>query len=300
MYSTKIYSRFFSTSIRCMKEIQKVTVIGSGVMGSGVGQISAQGNCNVTIVDRNEACLRNSKIVIIKSIERIAKKKFGNDNHHDKEEFTNGILDKIKYTTNLNYAVSDCDLIIETIVEDLGIKKQLFKNIEKHCKDDTIITTNTSSLALEKLSEDLKNKHNFGGLHFFNPVPMMKLVEVITIKETSKDVTECLIEFCKKIGKTPVQCKDTPGYIVNRLLYPYLFDAIKLHERGDATKEDIDKAMKLGASYPMGPFELADFIGLDILKSIMEHYPDKKSQLLDKLLEEHKYGIKSGEGFYKY
>ncbi|CEF70024.1 Hydroxyacyl-coenzyme A dehydrogenase, mitochondrial [Strongyloides ratti] len=236
------------------------------VMGSGIGQVSAQAKYNVTIVDKNEASLNNSKIVISKSIERISKKKF-NDNDHEKEIFKNDILDHIKFTTNLTYAVSDTDLIIEAIAEDINVKQKLFKNIEKNINDNTILATNTSSFSITKISEEIKNKENF--------------IEIIVTDKTSNDTTQQIMNYGKKIEKVPVK-------------------SFKLYERNVATKEDIDRAMKLGAAYPMGPFELADFIGLDILKSIMENYPNQKSKILEKLVEEHKLGIKSSEGFYKY
>uniref|UniRef100_A0AAF5DFM9 Apple domain-containing protein n=1 Tax=Strongyloides stercoralis TaxID=6248 RepID=A0AAF5DFM9_STRER len=235
-------------------------------MGSGIGQVSAQVKYNVVIVDRNEASLNNSKIVISKSIECVAKKKFGDDDHK-REVFKNDVLDHIRFTTNLKYAITDTDLIIEAIAEDISVKQNLFQTIEKNINKNTILATNTSSISLSKLSQNLKNKKNF--------------CEVITINETSNDVLEKIINYGKIIGKVPVK-------------------SFEMYERNDATKEDIDKAMKLGAALPMGPFELADFIGLDILESIKKNYPNKKSKVLEKLVKEHKYGIKSGEGFYKY
>uniref|UniRef100_A0A0K0F0R6 3-hydroxyacyl-CoA dehydrogenase n=1 Tax=Strongyloides venezuelensis TaxID=75913 RepID=A0A0K0F0R6_STRVS len=268
-------------------------------MGSGIGQVSAQGKYNVIITDKNEASLHNSKIVISKSIDKVAKKKFV-DNLRDREIFKNEVLDRIKFTTNLKYALCGTDMVIEAITEDINDKQNLFKIIEENTKSDTILTTNTSSLSIAKISENLKNKQNFCGLHFFNPVPIMKLLEVIVTNKTSNEVLEALINYGNRIGKVPVKCKDTPGFIVNRLLYPYLFDAFRLYENNVARKEDIDKAMKLGASHSMGPFELSDFIGLDIIDKIMEQYPEKHSKVLKELVRNNQYGIKSGEGFYKY
>lgn len=172
----------------------------------------------------------------------------------------------------------------------------------------TIFTSNTSSLSITEIASVTNRKDRFGGLHFFNPVPMMKLLEIIRTPETTDDTYNTIRNFGEKIGKTCIVCKDTPGFVVNRLLVPYMAEAVRLYERGDASARDIDTAMKLGAGYPMGPFELSDYVGLDttvnILKGWHEKFPDnplfKPIPLLEKLVSEGKYGVKSGEGFYKY
>ncbi|MEQ2243206.1 hypothetical protein ILYODFUR_004721, partial [Ilyodon furcidens] len=172
----------------------------------------------------------------------------------------------------------------------------------------SIFASNTSSLPITDIASSTSRQDRFGGLHFFNPVSMMKLVEVIATSATSQETFDSLLSFSKALGKTPVSCKDTPGFIVNRLLVPYMIEALRLHERGHGSKEDIDIAMKLGAGYPMGPFELSDYVGLDTLKFIIDGWNEKDpdnplftpSELLNKLVADGKLGKKTGEGFYKY
>uniref|UniRef100_A0A0B6Z3I2 3-hydroxyacyl-CoA dehydrogenase n=1 Tax=Arion vulgaris TaxID=1028688 RepID=A0A0B6Z3I2_9EUPU len=205
-------------------------------------------------------------------------------------------------------AVKSADLVIEAIVENLDVKKKLFASLDKAAPQNTIFASNTSSISIGDIAAATNRRDRFGGLHFFNPVPVMKLVEVIRIPETSDETFTALETFGKTVGKKTVQCKDTPGFIVNRLLVPLMMEAIRLVERGVASPQDIDTAMKLGAGYPMGPFELADYVGLDTTKFIIDgwhqKYPDdplyKPSEILNKLVEEKKFGIKSGEGFYTY
>ena len=220
--------------------------------------------------------------------------------------------------------MAESDLIVEAIVENLKVKQKLFSDLERVVSDKCIFATNTSSFQLKDVSCKLGRQDNFAGLHFFNPVPAMKLVEVVRGDETSDEVYDALFSFCQRLGKTPVRCKvnsklsfyqneslhfqDTPGFIVNRLLIPYLLDAMKMAERGDAEIRDIDTAMKLGTSYPMGPFELLDYIGLDTMKFIVDgwhqRYPEDEKfvpcAMLDRLVSEGKLGKKTGEGFMKY
>lgn len=229
----------------------------------------------------------------------------------------NNTLSNIKTEIDPEKAVQDniagqdgMQLAVEAIVEKLDIKQQLFTSIDKAAPKNCIFASNTSSLPIKDIANATQRRERFGGLHFFNPVPIMKLVEVIRTDETSQETFDALLDFSEKLRKVPVKCRDTPGFIVNRLLVPYMMEALRLAERGDATPKDIDTAMKLGAGYPMGPFELADFVGLDTLKFISEgwqSHPDlagsdlvKPVKQLDKLVEEGKFGKKSGEGFYNY
>ncbi|CAL2049065.1 hypothetical protein CAEBREN_09836 [Caenorhabditis brenneri] len=298
--------RGLSTTAQLSK-INNVTIIGAGLMGSGIAQVSANAKLNVTVVDSNQSALDKAQKGITSSLQRVAKKKHAED-AAAQTALVSSVLDRIKMSTNVSDSVKDADLVIEAIVENIDIKRKLFAEVEAAAKPTTLITTNTSSLRLADIGLNLKDKTRFGGLHFFNPVPMMKLLEVVRHNDTSDDTFNKLMEYGKTVGKTTVACKDTPGFIVNRLLVPYMFEALRLYERGDASMPDIDVAMKLGAGYPMGPFELSDYVGLDTCKFIMDgwhkQYPDevafKPSPLLDSLVDAGKTGRKSGEGFYKY
>uniref|UniRef100_A0A915DRN4 3-hydroxyacyl-CoA dehydrogenase n=1 Tax=Ditylenchus dipsaci TaxID=166011 RepID=A0A915DRN4_9BILA len=275
MFSSSCVRSFSSSSALGSAGIKNLTIIGCGLMGSGIAQVSAQKQMNVILVDQNQAILDKAHKGIQISLARVAKKKHESDANAQK-----------------NLAVSKADLVIEAIVENLDAKQKLFAQVEDAAQSNAIITTNTSSLQLADIGRNLKRKQNFGGLHFFNPVPMMKLLEVVRHNDTSNETFNKLIEYGKNIGKETVSCKDTPGFIVNRLLVPYMFEAVRM------------------SWLPYGPFELADYVGLDTTKSIQEGWhkafpkvPEplfKPSKILTKLVEEGKFGKKSGEGFYKY
>jgi 3-hydroxyacyl-CoA dehydrogenase len=298
--------RSFSTS-NWRFAIKRVTVIGGGLMGSGIAQVAAQTGHEVTLVDVSDDLLKKSRKNIETSVGRVAKKKFSED-VKAAEKFAAETLGRLQLNTDAVKAVSSADLVIEAIVENLETKQRLFAALDKAAPSSTLFASNTSSLPVKHIAVATTRMDRFGGLHFFNPVPVMKLLEVVRIPETSDETHKALLDFGKAMEKTTVEAKDTPGFIVNRLLVPYLMEAVRLYERGDASARDIDTAMKLGCGYPMGPIELLDYVGLDTSKFIMDgwhkQFPDNPlfapSALLDKLVAEGKLGIKSGEGFYSY
>lgn len=310
-----------------MSSINNVVVIGAGLMGSGIAQVcyfhcsdqssilinflnnqvSAAAGYQLTLIDLNSSLLDKSKIKIEKSLRRVGQKIFKGDENKI-NDYVEKSLNRIKFSSDLNEAVKTADLVIEAIVEDLTQKQKLFESIDNVAKSSAIFASNTSALSIKEISKDVKRLDRFCGLHFFNPVAVMKLLEIVKIPETSHVTYQAVLVFGTKIGKTCVTCKDTPGFIVNRLLNPYMAEAISMLERGDATAEDIDTAMKLGAGYPMGPFELIDLIGLDTARNVRQHYHEvfpnnpqyNPSKILDEKVKAGKLGVKKGEGFYKY
>lgn len=287
--------------------IRTVTVIGGGLMGSGIAQVAAETNHRVILVDQKQEYLDKSLNIIQTSLKRVVKKKFDKDPSAGDKYFKD-VQSRIQTSLDVNDAVKSTDIVIEAIIENLDIKQKLFKQLDQVAPKHTIFTSNTSSLPITEIARDVQRQDRFGGLHFFNPVPVMKLLEVIRISATSDETFGTLLQFGKALGKTTVSCKDTPGFIVNRLLVPYMIEAVRMLERGDATAEDIDTAMKLGAGYPMGPIELLDYVGLDTSKYIVDgwkkRFPDdpsfKTSDLLDNIVKEGKLGRKTSAGFYKY
>ncbi|XP_036430848.1 hydroxyacyl-coenzyme A dehydrogenase, mitochondrial [Colossoma macropomum] len=306
-FFTHQITRTLSSSAVRNAAIKHVTVIGGGLMGSGIAQVAAVTGHSVVLVDTSEDILKNSAKNIQGSLKRVAKKKFA-DKPEAGEEFVQKVLNNISTSTDVASVVQKTDLVVEAIVENLKVKRDLFSTLDKAAPAHTIFASNTSSLPIGDIASSTARLDRFGGLHFFNPVPMMKLVEVIKATGTSQQTFDALLDFTKALGKHPVSCKDTPGFIVNRLLVPYMLEAVRLYERGHGSKEDIDVAMKLGAGYPMGPFELLDYVGLDTSKFIIDGWYEKDpenplfapSPLLTKLVSEGKLGKKTGEGFYKY
>lgn len=287
--------------------IKNVTVIGSGLMGAGIAQVAAQTGHHVTLVDIDATAVNKAKERIGTSIQRVAKKKFAQDAEAG-QSFISSAMDKLQTTTDAISAVKTADLVVEAIVENIDVKKKLFAQLDEVAPSHTIFASNTSSLPIGNIAAATNRADRFGGLHFFNPVPVMKLLEVVRIPETSQGTYEAMCDWGKAMGKVTVECKDTPGFIVNRLLVPYIFEAFRMLERGDASARDIDTAMKLGAGYPMGPFELADYVGLDTLVFIMDgwhaEYPENKlfdpCELMSSMVKEGRLGVKSGKGIYDY
>jgi 3-hydroxyacyl-CoA dehydrogenase len=230
-----IGKRLYSTTSQMLSsKIKHVTVIGGGLMGSGIAQVSAEAGYKVTLVDQNDKILEKALASIKTSLQRVNKKKFEKEpakgESHLKES-----LGRISTTTKLDGGGEKADLVIEAIVENMKVKHELFSKLDKLSPSHTIFTSNTSSLPITEIAQPVNRKDRFGGLHFFNPVPVMKLLEVIRIKSTSDETNAIMLEYGKAVGKVTVECKDTPGFIVNRLLVPYLFEAVQMYERGDAS-----------------------------------------------------------------
>ncbi|NQW31024.1 MAG: 3-hydroxybutyryl-CoA dehydrogenase [Ignavibacteria bacterium] len=281
--------------------ISNITVIGSGTMGNGIAHVSAQHGYNVTLVDVDDAALQRGVGTITKNLDRQVKKETLT------EEQKSEILSRIATSTDLATACKEADLVIEAASERLEIKQQIFKTVDAACKPGTILASNTSSISITTLAAGTSHPENFIGMHFFNPVPVMKLCEIIRGLATSDETYATIKELAEKLTKVPVEVQDYPGFISNRILMPMINEAVYCVMEGIASVEDIDTVMKLGMAHPMGPLTLADFIGLDVCLSIMEvlhnGLGDSKYRacpLLRKMVAAGHLGRKSGKGFYNY
>ena len=278
----------------------KVYVIGTGTMGAGVVQAFAQANMPVVMKSRTQASLDKAVGKISKSLAKLVEK------GKVTQEYMDSVMANI--STSIDSAdFADADLVIEAASEDMNLKKEVFAELAKVCKPETIFATNTSSLSITEIAAITDRPAQFIGMHFFNPAPVMKLVEVIKGQMTSEETSNKIFELATAIGKTPVMVEEAPGFVVNRILVPMINEAVGIYAEGIASVEDIDSAMKLGANHPMGPLALGDLIGLDVCLAIMEvlynEFADSKYRphpLLKKMVRAGLLGRKSGQGFYKY
>ena len=282
-------------------EIKNITVLGSGIMGHGIAQVSAMAGYNVVLRDIEQPFLDKAMEKIKWSLDKLVSKEKISENERDE------IFSRIKPIVDLKDAVHDCDLVIEAVPEIMELKKKVYAELDKVASDQVVFASNTSTLPITEIANTISRPKKFIGIHFFNPPQLMKLVEVIPGQETSDDVTNLTINFVKSVNKIPVICrKDVPGFIVNRLFIPLVHEACYVMERQKIQQTEIDSAVKFRLGFPMGIFELADFTGLDVIhKATVEmHVRDKKvispHPKIEQLFNEKKLGQKSGEGFYKY
>ena len=283
-----------------MSEIRTVAVVGCGLMGSGIAEVAAKAGYETIVREVEDGPLEKGLGRIRKSMDRAVDK--GKLDAGDRD----AAMGRIRGTTSLD-DLADADLVIEAIVENLDVKKELFSKLDDICPDHTILASNTSSLTITEMAAATNRPDRFVGLHFFNPVPVMKLVEVVKTIATGEEAYRAAFEFTSSLGKTPVEAKDASGFIVNRLLVPYMLDAIRALEQGLGSIEDMDNAMVLGTGYPMGPFTLSDFVGIDTLFRIAEIMYEEYAEtrfapppLLRRMVTLGYFGRKAGRGFYDY
>ncbi|MEW6264736.1 MAG: 3-hydroxyacyl-CoA dehydrogenase NAD-binding domain-containing protein [Thermodesulfobacteriota bacterium] len=283
-------------------EIKKIGVVGAGTMGNGIAQVAASVGCEVVMRDLDMKFVDNG----LKNIDKFLSKSV--EKGKLSQEQKAAILGRIKGTTNMK-DLAGVDFVIEAVIEDLDLKKKVFAELDALCRPGVILATNTSSMSITEIANATKRSDKVVGMHFFNPVPLMRLVEVIRGYFTSDETVAITAGLAQRIGKETVEVKvDSPGFIVNRLMIPHLIEAIKLLEEGVASKEDIDKAIKMGLNYPMGPFELMDLTGIDICKFVAEYFYQELNKelkwvsplLLKNTVKAGRLGRKTKAGWYTY
>jgi 3-hydroxybutyryl-CoA dehydrogenase len=281
-------------------KISRVGVLGAGLMGSGIAEVCAKAGYETVVREISDELARKGLSRVEGSMAKAVEKGKLDAAARDAARA------RLSTTTRLE-DLAGCDIVIEAIVENLDAKKEVFGTLDRACKPETILCSNTSSLTITEMSAATGRPDRFAGIHFFNPVPVMKLVEVVRTIATSDETEKTVFEFARSLGKDPIRARDNSGFVVNRLLVPYLLDAVRALEEGVGTREDIDRGMELGCGHPMGPLKLLDFVGLDTTYAIAEimfnEYREKRfapPPLLKRMVLAGRYGKKSGRGFYEY
>ncbi|MDT8342360.1 MAG: 3-hydroxybutyryl-CoA dehydrogenase, partial [Longimicrobiales bacterium] len=281
-------------------EIERVGVVGAGLMGSGIAEVAARAGCDVVVREVDEAAVEAGRQRVRRSLDRAVERERLSATERDRA------LERLRFTTELE-ALADRDLVVEAIVEDAELKAELFRALDGLCAPGAVLATNTSSIPVTELAAATDRPERVLGLHFFNPVPVMRLVEVVRTLATADAVAASAFEFARRLGKVPIAAPDRSGFVVNLLLVPFMLDAIRQLERGLASIEDVDRGMMLGCGHPMGPFQLCDFVGNDttlrIAEIMFEEYREGRyapPPLLKRMVALGRFGRKSGRGFYDY